>query len=143
MCVCVCVQVLWGLLPLPTPGQKTQHTKSRLGEKFSEAILCQPSVILLDDLDHAAPMTPEGQQDGTGEGILSSKRTQSKSLSPFLSHSPTSLSHPSSSSHLLLSPLLPSPPHPLTPPSGNYKTSSPAFILMSSQRLIFQFLLSI
>ena len=57
-------------------GQKTQHTKSRLGEKFSEAISCQPSVILLDDLDHATPMTPEGQQDGTGEGISSSKRTQ-------------------------------------------------------------------
>eukprot|EP00731_Ephydatia_muelleri_P030263 Em0021g786a len=66
-------------------GQKTQHTKSRLGEKFSEAILCQPSVILLDDLDHAAPMTPEGQQDGTGEGILSSKRTQTSAPKPLAS----------------------------------------------------------
>ncbi len=52
------------------------HYKKKLKVHFSEAILHQPSVILLDDLDHTTPQVSDPQEQIGEEGNASIKKTQ-------------------------------------------------------------------
>lgn len=46
------------------PGKRADTVRHRLNEVFEEAVWRQPSVVLLDDLDHltGAATTPEQEQ---------------------------------------------------------------------------------
>jgi len=56
--------------------------KKRLRGVFKEAELSQPSVILLDDLDHTMPNVADAQEQIGEEGTASIRRTQGKETWP-------------------------------------------------------------
>ena len=57
-------------------GLTTHSFKKRLKVHFTEAILNQPSVILLDDLDHTMPQVSDAQELVGGEGNSSIRKSQ-------------------------------------------------------------------
>ena len=63
-------------LPPCSSGQGPHRVKKRLGEVFREAEWCQPSVVLLDDLDHAMPHFSDAQEEAVGEGVVSVRTAQ-------------------------------------------------------------------
>ena len=58
------------------PGQTVSKVKRRLRGVFVEAEWHQPSVVLLDDMDHATPHFLDAQEEAMGEGALSTRRAQ-------------------------------------------------------------------
>ena len=59
-------------------GQSTHRVKKRLRGYFREAVLHQPSVLLLDDLDHCVPVFEDAQELVGEEGTASIKKAQGK-----------------------------------------------------------------
>lgn len=62
-----------------TVGQAPHRVKKRLYDIMEEAVCHQPSVVLLDDLDHAVPRFTDAQDEASGEGVLSARRAQGES----------------------------------------------------------------
>jgi hypothetical protein len=60
----------------PCPGQSTSRTKKRLLSLFSEVIQNEPSVLVLEDLDHAMPHVSDAQEQVQEEGNNSINKTQ-------------------------------------------------------------------
>ena len=62
-------------LPLLIAGQSSARVKRRLRYLFSQAIQHHPSVLLLDDIEHAMPQVSDAQEQITEEGTASIKKT--------------------------------------------------------------------
>ena len=56
-------------------GQSSARVKRRLRYLFSQAIQHHPSVLLLDDIEHAMPQVSDAQEQITEEGTASIKKT--------------------------------------------------------------------
>ena len=64
------------MCPMVCAGQSAHRARKRLKTLFAEAISQQPSVVLLDDLDHAMPMVSDVQDQLGEEGNASISKTQ-------------------------------------------------------------------
>lgn len=56
-------------------GQSSTRVKRRLRYLFSQAIQHHPSVLLLDDIEHAMPQVSDAQEQIAEEGTTSIKKT--------------------------------------------------------------------
>ena len=62
------------------------QTAVRVGKRFKEifesAVLCQPSVVVLDNLHNAMPYFSDVEEQTSGEGFLSTKKAQGTLFHP-------------------------------------------------------------
>ena len=72
------------LVILDASGQSSARVKRRLRYYFSQAIQHHPSVLLLDDIEHAMPQVSDAQEQITEEGTASIKKTLGMLKSPFI-----------------------------------------------------------
>ena len=57
-------------------AQTAVRVGKRLREIFEAAIDCRPSVVVLDDLHNATPSSSDGEDQTSGEAVLSTRNTQ-------------------------------------------------------------------
>lgn len=57
-------------------SQTTSRTRKRLLSLFSEAVQSEPSLLVLEDLDHALPLVSDAQEQVQEEGNNSANKTQ-------------------------------------------------------------------
>ena len=72
-------------------GRKVDNVKAKLSQKFDEAACCQPSIILLENLDDLVAAPAAGAIDGGIDALYTTKLAESETqvchrFIPFHSH---------------------------------------------------------